>query len=85
MGAVLFDRPGGEDDNRIAFIRQGGHVRPAQKRKKARGRNVTVNHRGASELNDGGNQMVASTSISTVASGSISLTCTTVETGGWSG
>ena len=85
MRAVLFDRPGGEDDNRIAFIRQGGHVRPAQKRKKARGRNVTVNHRGASELNDGGNQTVASTSISTVASGSISLTCTTVETGGWSG
>ena len=49
MRAMLFDRPGGEDDNRIAFIRQGGHVRPAQKREKARCRNVTVNHRGASE------------------------------------
>jgi hypothetical protein len=35
MRAVLFDRPGGEDDNRIAFIRQGGHVRPAQERESA--------------------------------------------------
>ena len=32
MRAVLFDRPGGEDDNRIAFIRQG-RPRPSSSEK----------------------------------------------------
>lgn len=48
MRTVLLNRAGGEHDNRIAFVRQVGNRRPAQKREKALCRNITVDHRCAS-------------------------------------